>query len=318
MPCCLEQPPLLSCRRTTSPCKESCLQSSLPLCQSALRSSMHSLPCYRAPLLGGPPEGRRTSRLHLAAVAVAAAALAVLLLWLLHPAHHVRMPHSPAEDALLDWEAGKKPIVHGDPPFCRKSASIAVLPGEDNNLQLLIWSGIGECGCACARLGSSRRPLPAGNWLCLGMQWRAALGVCNSVLFARGYRTPAARRHPQNLPLPMQLHLAGLHKSMFDDLHRLDMAQLRWTTENTTGSSKRPWGGRWKAGNAQVRQETPLWGRRAGECVLLHALHSRPGSATPPSHSTGTAASCLSGRSAAAQLPHLCAGSSRRACCCGR
>ncbi|PRW33002.1 kelch motif [Chlorella sorokiniana] len=101
----------------------------------------------RAPLLdGAPAEGRHTSWLRLAAVAVAAAGLAALLLLLLRPARHLKAPFGPAEDELLDWKAGRKPIVQGEPPYCRKSASIAVLPGEDGNLQLLIWSGIVEGG----------------------------------------------------------------------------------------------------------------------------------------------------------------------------
>lgn len=75
-------------------------------------------------------------------MAAAAAAVATLLLLLLRPAHFIRAPWGPDADELAGW-AGRKPIVHGDPPFCRKSASIAVLPGADTNLQLLVWSGIG-------------------------------------------------------------------------------------------------------------------------------------------------------------------------------
>lgn len=52
----------------------------------------------------------------------------------------------------------------------------------------------------------------------------------------------------------------GLHKAMFGDLHRLDMALLTWTAENAS-SSEHPWGGRWKAGNAQARS--------LGSAVLL-------------------------------------------------
>ena len=102
----------------------------------------------RTPLLGGgPPEGGRRSWLHLLAVAVAAAGVAALLLLLLRPARYLMSaPGGPAAKEMVEWETGRKPIVQGEPPFCRKSASIAVLSGEDNNLQLLIWSGIGAWG----------------------------------------------------------------------------------------------------------------------------------------------------------------------------
>lgn len=185
-------------------------------------------------------------------MAVAAAGVAALLLLLLRPARYLMSaPGGPAAEETPEWGAGRKPIVHGEPPFCRKSASIAVLPGEDNNLQLLVWSGIGawgwvprEAAAGASLAGGMADKPPAGVAGFLGSSIPCVAGEGGAVS-----NTAGAWESPN---LSLLLSPAGLHKSMFDDLHRLDMAQLRWTAENA--SSERPWGGRWKAGNAQVRQ----------------------------------------------------------------